>query len=211
MIKDNITLREDWLRCKGMIEEHIVALATHLEGLVNAYAPGVTLRGSFESNVQRVDNSIMVEVGTPLEYGEYVEFGTKPHFPPIKPIMQWVERTMNVTSVNVSFASDVKTHKPQTIVRGGKRQFRKSKFATTWNSSQSRNRNMAIYQIAKAVQWKIAHYGTRGQMFMSRALGEMGLFHYAQFDQTGTRYIVDMETYLRSKIDGFLKASGVAK
>jgi len=33
-------------------------------------------------------------VGTPAEYGEPVEMGTKPHFPPVRPIQFWVERKL---------------------------------------------------------------------------------------------------------------------
>lgn len=33
-------------------------------------------------------------VGTPVEHGEPVEMGTKPHFPPVGPIQFWVERKL---------------------------------------------------------------------------------------------------------------------
>lgn len=31
-------------------------------------------------------------VGTDLQYGKYVEFGTGPHFPPLDPIREWARR-----------------------------------------------------------------------------------------------------------------------
>jgi hypothetical protein len=31
-------------------------------------------------------------VGTDLEHGKYVEYGTGPHFPPLEPIREWARR-----------------------------------------------------------------------------------------------------------------------
>ena len=35
-------------------------------------------------------------IGTPLEHGEPVESGTKPHFPPIGPIQHWVQARLHI-------------------------------------------------------------------------------------------------------------------
>jgi hypothetical protein len=35
-------------------------------------------------------------VGTPAKYAEPVEYGTKPHFPPIEPIQFWVEKKLGI-------------------------------------------------------------------------------------------------------------------
>lgn len=40
--------------------------------------------------------SITGYLGTPAIYGEAVEFGTKPHFPPIEPIQFWVEKKLGI-------------------------------------------------------------------------------------------------------------------
>lgn len=35
--------------------------------------------------------------GTPAIYGESIEHGTKPHFPPVKPILFWVEKRLGLS------------------------------------------------------------------------------------------------------------------
>lgn len=36
-------------------------------------------------------------IGTPAKYGEPLELGSKPHFPPVAPILYWVERKLGLT------------------------------------------------------------------------------------------------------------------
>ena len=36
-------------------------------------------------------------LGTPARYGESVEMGTRPHFPPVDPIRHWVERKLRIS------------------------------------------------------------------------------------------------------------------
>jgi len=46
-------------------------------------------------------------VGTACKYGEPVESGTKPHFPPVDPIRYWVERKLHITgkeALSVAYA-----------------------------------------------------------------------------------------------------------
>lgn len=46
-------------------------------------------------------------LGTPAIYGESVELGTKPHFPPVGPLTHWVERRLGITgkrAESVAFA-----------------------------------------------------------------------------------------------------------
>jgi len=45
-------------------------------------------------------------LGSPAKYGEPVEYGTKPHFPPIEPIKYWVEKKLGIgpeKSASVAF------------------------------------------------------------------------------------------------------------
>jgi hypothetical protein len=149
--------------------------------------------------VEEVEGGTLIQVGTPLEYGDYVEFGTRPHFPPIKPIFQWVENNLNVTSVGIAY-------KEGKVVPTGKgtRQFSKSRFGS------SHDRNMAVYQIAHAIQWKIAHYGTPGQFFMRRALTEMGLPFTVIHGTVESTYEIDVAAYLQPRIEMIMKQSGMA-
>lgn len=52
---------------------------------------GGGLAGSISFDVSRTGAGAVAEIGTPLEYAEYVEYGTKPHTPPVQPIQDWVE------------------------------------------------------------------------------------------------------------------------
>ncbi|MFA5089147.1 MAG: hypothetical protein WC552_08980 [Candidatus Omnitrophota bacterium] len=36
-------------------------------------------------------------IGTPVEYGEAVEYGTKPHMPPRRPIIYWVSKRLHLS------------------------------------------------------------------------------------------------------------------
>ena len=45
-----------------------------------------------------------IELGTTVVYAPYIEFGTRPHFPPIKPIEQWVhlnKKKLGITEKDV--------------------------------------------------------------------------------------------------------------
>lgn len=46
--------------------------------------------------IHSVGLDIVGRVGTSVEYGWYVEHGTKPHWAPIAPLMLWVERKLGV-------------------------------------------------------------------------------------------------------------------
>lgn len=51
------------------------------------------LRSSINNAVERITKDILRgRVGTPLEYGRYVAFGTKPHFPPPEALAGWAKR-----------------------------------------------------------------------------------------------------------------------
>lgn len=48
------------------------------------------LRKSITHDVEITVNQIILAVGSNQRYAPFVEFGTKPHFPPFKPIHRWV-------------------------------------------------------------------------------------------------------------------------
>ncbi len=52
---------------------------------------GSGLAASVSYGVERTASGAVGEIGSPLEYAEHVEFGTRPHFPPIQPLQDWVE------------------------------------------------------------------------------------------------------------------------
>ena len=58
---------------------------------------GAGLVGSVFTDEQLLSDNVIGMVGSPLPYAEYVELGTKPHFPPIAPIEDWVQAKLNIT------------------------------------------------------------------------------------------------------------------
>jgi hypothetical protein len=48
------------------------------------------LRASITHQKADSDDAIVGQIGTPLAYAAAVEFGTKPHFPPLEAIQRWV-------------------------------------------------------------------------------------------------------------------------
>jgi hypothetical protein len=166
------------------IELELMALALQIEGTIKSLAPvGVTglMRGSFMSDVQRVPGGIAIEVGTPVEYGPYVEFGTKPHWAPIDPLKRWVERKIqpHVLAVGVSFESGkaVPTRKGTRVLRGDARQ-------------------RAVMSVAYAVQKAIARRGTKGQFIMAETMRELGLGYEVRQTDTERYYEINLVTYL---------------
>jgi len=56
----------------------------------------IHLRDSIFSEVRHEGHKVAGIVGTPLEHGQPVEHGTKPHFPPIAPLTFWVEKKLGL-------------------------------------------------------------------------------------------------------------------
>ena len=42
--------------------------------------------------VELTPDGLQAEIGTPLNYGPYIEFGTRAHFPPMDALKKWCER-----------------------------------------------------------------------------------------------------------------------
>jgi hypothetical protein len=54
----------------------------------------IHLRDTIFQQVRQSGVSVWGIVGTPAVYGEPVEMGTRPHFPPVAPIRFWVEKKL---------------------------------------------------------------------------------------------------------------------
>lgn len=93
-----------------------------------------TLRASYISHVQRLTDGIGVEgiTGTSLNYAPWVELGTRPHMPPLAPLIDWVK----AKGLDIGLI-------------GKSKRARKS-------------RDDVAERIARAIQWKIYHRGTEG-------------------------------------------------
>lgn len=105
---------------------------------------GGGLRGSITRREEPLSGGrILGVVGSPLSYAAAVELGTRPHMPPIEPLIDWVRQKLPAGQ-RVS----IKTRR-STITKEGAGE---------------------AERIARAIQWKIAHYGTPAVGMFHRAL-----------------------------------------
>lgn len=101
------------------------------------------LRASIASDVQVSETAIEGRVGTNLIYARPVEFGTKPHWPPLQPLVEWVRIKRLAGSYSV-----------KTRQRLG-------------SKALQQQQNIAV---ARAVQVKIARRGTKARPFFFPAI-----------------------------------------
>lgn len=65
----------------------------------------IHLRDTIHGEVNVSGKKVEGILGTPMEHGEPVEFGTKPHFPPTGPIQFWVERKLGLSGEEAASAA----------------------------------------------------------------------------------------------------------
>lgn len=178
---------------RSEIQKEFLAMAEHLTGLLQQNAPvggdGI-LRGSFGYGEIANDFGVQVQSGTPLLYGQYVEFGTKPHWVPIAALERWVEAKLqpHVLSVGVGFESG-----KAVPVKAGTRKLK------------GNARQKAVQQLARAIQIKIAKRGTTGQKYMEKSLREMGLEFSVDFQNDVGVYSVDMSKFLLQRMPSIME------
>src|SRR3954471_3862185 len=77
----------DWLaEANSDTAEEIAAFARRNIKDIDAYATG-KMSGGIE--VRHSPGGLVFAVGCTMEYAPYVEFGTRPHFPPVEAIREW--------------------------------------------------------------------------------------------------------------------------
>ena len=119
-------LADALLRAPSLIEHTIIDILTQSGFLLQREtverAPvgvggGGGLRGSIAASrpVRLGVSSIAIGVGSALDYAEPVELGTRPHMPPIEPLVDWVEAKTGKTgeaarSMAWAVAFKIKTH-----------------------------------------------------------------------------------------------------
>ena len=81
--------------------EKVTDAALLLERAIKLLTPegaGPThLRDTIFHKIERRGISVRGVISTPAIYGEAVELGTKPHFPPVAPIQYWVEKKLGLS------------------------------------------------------------------------------------------------------------------
>lgn len=106
-----------------------------LEGNARKLAPvGVSgeMRASITSEVRPIGTAhVEGRVGSPLPYALYVEEGTKPHYPPLAPLMLWVQRKFGVSDERQIFITARAIQRKIGTVGTPARKFFEAAFETT--------------------------------------------------------------------------------
>lgn len=101
-------LTELWSRAPQIVGDEMFAAVQqadlYLQGELQQRLPrgagaitgGAGLAGSIFTEEQRAADRVVGMVASPLAYAEYVELGTRPHFPPTRPIEDWVQAKLGI-------------------------------------------------------------------------------------------------------------------
>lgn len=141
-----------------------------------------------------------VGFGSLLDYPAHVEFGTKPHFPPLRPIYSWVAKKLDPLAYGVKFDEG-----RGRMVPTGRITARRFGPKTRKNAM---NRAAAIRSTAKRIQWAIAKRGTRGRFFMRDALQSLGYDFEVFADPGGMVYQIDAVSILQRDADFWAQVEG---
>lgn len=98
-------LVEQWDKAPELVREELTAAATKATMLLEREVVDVTpvgvyggagLSGSISSQVQQLPKGVTGIVGSNSPYAIPVELGTRPHFPPIDQLVDWVKAKLGV-------------------------------------------------------------------------------------------------------------------
>lgn len=82
-------------------KEKITSAALLLERAIKLHTPEgagpVHIRDTIFHKIEAYGASVRGIIGVPAIYGEPLEMGTRPHFPPVAPIEHWVERKIGLS------------------------------------------------------------------------------------------------------------------
>ena len=80
---------QTWHEVTDLIKETIFVI--HKEAVSRVPVATGILRESIHFDFEETENFFRGLVKVGAHYGPYVEFGTRPHMPPVEPIQKWVE------------------------------------------------------------------------------------------------------------------------
>lgn len=83
------------LRLKGALQENLPKGAAGAAGLA----------GSIQTEEQSLNENVIGMVASALPYAQYVEFGTRPHTPPIQPLIDWAKVKFGLTDAGAKSAA----------------------------------------------------------------------------------------------------------
>ena len=169
-----------------VLAEELIALGEALSGIISRNTPIATsaLAKSFFPSISSVQNGQALTIGSPLwgSYGQYVEFGSRPHWAPIQPLITWVREKFLHKAIGIEF-----------------KQGEMSKRATPVRRGTKRFKDRELESIAYAIRAKIARAGTRDKRYVRGALDEMGLSYKETHTGTDSFYEVDIATFLKER------------
>lgn len=156
-------MSESTANIKRVVEAELAKrLMVEAQKIQNAIVDGIpvasgNLKSSFGGTPIITGN--IVSIGSPLwgQYGVYPEFGTRPHFPLLAPILAWVNNVMAVSAVGVEFKDAGSGLRALPTRKGTKYRAKDERLA-----------------IARAIQWKIFRYGTKAQEFVKNGITKAG-------------------------------------
>lgn len=96
-------LQQAFARAPEIVREELGAFAhaatQHLRSEVVDRTPAAmgTLRASIHGSVERMADGVLGVVGTVQPYAVPVELGTKPHFPPVQALEDWVRQKLGLS------------------------------------------------------------------------------------------------------------------
>ena len=174
------------------------AAAEYLQGRIVTATPSDTsnLRGSILATAARtVGAEVISSVATNVEYGTCVEEGSKPHMPPIGPLMGWVKRHSTLFETSLS-----STYK----FRGSGAKRRNMGRRKNVSSKQAGD---ALRRIAWAIAINIKKHGTSVKGVRGGPTGGRGFFMFGDTYATEapkiqTNFIQPMAGMIISSLGG---------
>lgn len=147
------------------------------------------LRGSLQQTGVDRDGAVMRGyIGWPV-YGKYVEWGTRPHMPPVDPILKWVENkklaTMVVAEKGGRAEFVVRRHTHKSVGRYASMATTANRMGTVRKESVVEKFHRAERSLAWAVALGIKKYGTKAQPHLRPAIAD---FWQALMDRLNRRY-----------------------
>ncbi|NWF87917.1 MAG: HK97 gp10 family phage protein [Ignavibacteriaceae bacterium] len=123
------------------------------------------LRKSIRYKVTKLVSAYLITCFANVKYSQYVYDGTRPHFPPIEPIVRWVQRK----GIGQSFS--IKSHKMvgsnRKGVAIGKRRIGLARFENLYSE---KSYSEEVRSVAYAIARSMAKKGTHGLKFFDIAL-----------------------------------------
>lgn len=100
-------LRDLWAQAPDVAREEMLRTISEADDLLKREVTELTpvgvgggggLKGSIFSSEQVLSDNVIGIVGTSQPYAVPVELGTKPHFPPVAPLIDWVQAKLGVSA-----------------------------------------------------------------------------------------------------------------